>query len=380
MKILIAPDKFKGSLNANKVASTIKRGIERVVPEVEVFVCPMADGGEGTVDALIAATCGMKISSRVMGPLGNPVSSCFGILGKSQSKEKTAVIEMAAASGLHFLSGEEKNPLLTTTYGTGELIKVALDRGCRKMIVGIGGSATTDGGMGMAQALGVKFFNVEGKELGVGCGLLLKDIAKIDVSLLDERVNKTKFLVACDVDNPLCGQSGAANVYGPQKGATPTMVKELDEGLYRCAEMIKRDLGIDIKDVPGAGAAGGLGAGLKVFLGAELRSGVKIVMEAVSLKKRMKGIDLVITGEGKIDSQTAYGKTPVGVSELAKSMGIPTIAVAGQVGEGAEILKEHGIEKIYSLMDIAGSVEEAMKRTEELLEKLGKRVAEDYVK
>jgi len=379
MKILIAPDKFKGSLSAKKVASAIKRGIERVVPEAEVFVCPMADGGEGTVDALIAATGGTKVPLRVMGPLGNLVDSYFGILG-NQPKEKIAVIEMAAASGLHFLSEKQRNPMLTTTYGTGELIEAALDKGCKKIIVGIGGSATTDGGMGMAQALGAKFFDLEGKELEAGCGLLLKEMAKIDVSFMDSRIKETKFIVASDVDNPLCGPKGAAYIYGPQKGATPAMVTELDEGLSHYAETIKRDLGIDIKDVPGAGAAGGLGAGLMAFLGAELRSGVKLVIEAVNLKKRMKGIDFVITGEGKIDGQTACGKTPVGVSELAQSMGIPTVVIAGQVGEGAEILKEHGIEKIYSLMDIAGFVEEAMEKAEELLEKVGERVAKDYTK
>jgi len=379
MKILIAPDKFKGSLSAKKVASAIKGGIERVVPEAEVFVCPVADGGEGTVDALIAATGGTKVPLRVMGPLGNLVDSYFGILG-NQPKEKIAVIEMAAASGLHLLSEKQRNPMLTTTYGTGELIEAALDKGCKKIIVGIGGSATTDGGMGMAQALGAKFFDLEGKELGAGCGLLLKKIAKIDVSFMDSRIKETKFIVASDVDNPLCGPKGAAYVYGPQKGATPAMVTELDEGLSHYAEIIKRDLGIDIKDVPGAGAAGGLGAGLMAFLGAELRSGVELVIEVVNLKKRMKGIGLVITGEGKIDSQTACGKTPVGVSELAQSMGIPTIAVVGQIGEGTEILKEHGIEKTYSLTDITGSVEEAMEKAEELLEKVGERVAKDYMK
>ncbi|MDO8886936.1 glycerate kinase [Candidatus Oleimmundimicrobium sp.] len=379
MKILIAPDKFKGSLSAKKVASGIKKGIENIAPEAKVFICPMADGGEGTVEALVDATAGEIIQVCVKGPLGEPVNSYFGILG-NQLKEKIAVIEMAAASGLHLLSEKQRNPMLTTTYGTGELIEAALDKGCKKIIVGIGGSATTDGGMGMARALGVKFFDAEGKELEVGCGLLLKEIAKIDLSFMDNRIKETKFIVASDVDNPLCGPKGAAYVYGPQKGATPAMVTELNEGLSHYVEIIKRDLGIDIKDVPGAGAAGGLGAGLMAFLGAELRSGVEFVIEVVNLKKRMKGMTLVITGEGKIDSQTACGKTPVGVSELAQSMGIPTIAVAGQVGEGAEILKEHGIEKIYSLMDIAGSVEEAMERAEELLEKLGEKVAKDYFK
>ncbi|HDP70107.1 MAG TPA: glycerate kinase [Actinobacteria bacterium] len=379
MKILIAPDKFKGSLSANKVASAIKRGIERVVPEVEVFVCPMADGGEGTVDALISAMRGKKIFLKATGPLGAPANSYFGILGKNRRGEKIAVIEMAAISGLHFLSEEEKNPMLTTTYGTGELIKAALDKGCREIIVGIGGSATTDGGMGMAQALGAKFYHIKGHELGLGCGQLLKDIAKIDISLLDGRINETKFLAASDVDNPLCGPNGAACIYGPQKGATPAMVRELDEGLRHYTEIVKRDLSVDIKDVSGAGAAGGLGAGLMVFLGAKFRLGIELVMKAVDLRKRMKGIDLVITGEGKIDAQTANGKTPVGVSELAKRMKIPTVAVAGQVGEGAEILKKHGIEKIYSLMDIAGSVEEAMEKAEELLVELGKRIAEDYL-
>lgn len=282
---------------------------------------------------------------------------------------------MAAASGLRLVPAEKQNPLLTTTYGTGELIKATLDEGCRKIIVGIGGSATTDGGMGMAQALGAKFFDAKGKELGIGCGGLLKEITRIDVRGFDRRINETALLVASDVQNPLSGPHGAAYVYSPQKGATREMVKELDEGLAHYAEIIEEDLGISIKDTPGAGAAGGLGAGLMVFLKAKLKSGVDLVMEAVSLEKKLEGADLVITGEGKIDRQTAYGKVPVGVARLARKHHVPVIAVAGQIGAGAEILHDYGIQKIYPLVKPGITVEEAIKDAKVLIE----RIAEDLV-
>lgn len=373
MKIVVAPDKFKGSLSSLEVAKAIERGIKKAVPEAEVVLCPLADGGEGTVEALVTATGGQIIKKRVTGPLGTPIDSYFGLLGSSvfslrSSVSSVGIVEMAAASGLHLVPPERQNPLVTTTYGTGELINAALDEGCRKTIVGIGGSATTDGGMGMAQALGVKFLDHQGKVLGLGRGQLLQEIAGIDADDLDKRIGKTEFLVASDVQNPLTGPQGAAQVYAPQKGATPTMVKELDKGLSHYDGIIKRDLGIDIRDAPGAGAAGGLGAGLMVFLKAKLRSGVDLVMEAVSLEKKLQGADLVITGEGKIDRQTAYGKVPLGVARLAKAKNIPVIAIGGQVTEDAVVLKDYGITELYLLMKPGMSVEEAMKHASRLLE------------
>lgn len=375
MKIVVAPDKFKGSLSSLEVAKAIERGIKRAVPEAEVVLCPLADGGEGTVEALVTASAGRIVKKRVTGPLGEPVEAFFGLLRTSlhpisDIRHLTAVVEMAAASGLHLVPPERQNPLVTTTYGTGELINAALDEGCRKIIVGIGGSATTDGGMGMAQALGVKFLDQQGKVLGLGRGQLLQEIARIDVENLDKRIDKTEFLVASDVQNPLTGPQGATQVYSPQKGATPEMMRELDEGLSHYTDIIKRDLGIDIKDVPGAGAAGGLGAGLMVFLKAKLRSGVDLVMEAVSLEKKLQGVDLVITGEGKIDRQTAYGKVPVGVAGLARKHNVPVIAVVGQIGEGAEILRDYGIHKIYPLVKSGITVEEAIKNAKVLLERI----------
>ncbi|MDI6891989.1 MAG: glycerate kinase [Actinomycetota bacterium] len=374
MRILVAPDKFKGSLSAKDVALSIKRGIKKVLPESETILCPMADGGEGTVEALVTATGGEIVPVQAMGPLGEPVDAHFGILpGAHNLPPTTCVIEMAAASGLRLISENKRNPMLTTTYGTGELIKAALDHGCREIIIGIGDSATTDGGMGMAQALGAKFLDSAGRKLGLGCGRLLKKVAKIDASCLDPRLEGTDVLVASDVDNPLCGPHGAAYVYGPQKGATPGMVEELDRGLAHYAEIIQKDLGKDVRDIPGSGAAGGLGAGLIAFLDARVRPGVELIMEAIGLEERMRGADLAITGEGKMDAQTIRGKTPIGVAKLAAGMGIPAIAIVGQVGSGVEAVYERGITGVFPLMDVASSLGEAMTDTARLIEIVAER-------
>ncbi len=385
MKIVVAPDKFKGSLSSLEVAKAIERGIKKAVPEAEVVLCPLADGGEGTVETLVTASGGRIVAKKVTGPLGEPVEAFFGLLPSSSSVvsrqssvSPVGVVEMAAASGLHLVPPEKQNPLLTTTYGTGELIKAALDEGCQKIFVGIGGSATTDGGMGMAQALGVKFLDQEGKVLGLGRGQLLQEIAGIDADDLDKRIGKTEFLVASDVQNPLTGPQGAAQVYSPQKGATPEMVRELDKGLSHYADIIKRDLGIDIRDAPGAGAAGGLGAGLMVFLKAKLRSGVDLVMEAVSLEKKLQGADLVIMGEGKIDRQTAYGKVPLGVARLAKAKNIPVIAIGGQVTEDAVVLKDYGITAMFSIMIPSMTQEESIRNAATLLEQKASEIAADF--
>lgn len=355
MKIVVAPDSFKGSLTAIEVSDAIEQGVREVFPEAEITKIPMADGGEGTVQCLVSATGGKILEEKVIGPLGNEVSAHYGIL----ADKKTAVIEMAAASGLTLVPEGKRNPLLTTTYGTGQLIKAALDQGCRKMIIGIGGSATNDGGAGMVKALGVKLLDQEGKEIGFGGGEL-KKIIRIDISCLDNRLSDTRVLVASDVNNPLCGPKGASRIYGPQKGATPEVIEELDESLAYFAELIKRDLYKDIKDVPGAGAAGGLGAGLMAFLNAELRPGIEIIIEVVKLKQAIKGADLVITGEGKIDSQTIYGKAPIGVAKIAKKYNIPVIAVAAIIGEDANIVHQYGISTLISVTGTPMRLDESL--------------------
>ncbi|MDI3535001.1 MAG: glycerate 2-kinase [Thermosediminibacterales bacterium] len=369
MKIVVAPDSFKGSLTAKEVCDAVGNGIRRVFPDAEIIKTPMADGGEGTVETLVESTGGKLVEQKVKGPLGEEINACFGILGDG----KTAVIEMARASGLPLVPVHKKNPLITTTYGTGELIKSALDLGCRKFIIGVGGSATNDGGVGMAQALGIRFLDKEGKEIGFGGGSLDK-LEKIDMSGIDERIQLSTFLVASDVDNPLCGEKGASATYGPQKGATPEMVKTLDKNLAHLAEIIKRDLGKDIKDIPGAGAAGGLGAGLMAFCNAELRRGIDIIIEITHLENKMDEADLVITGEGQMDFQTIHGKTPYGVAKAAKKKGLPVAAIVGSIGEGAEVLYENGIDTIYSILEKPMSLEECIALADKLVERAAERL------
>ena len=346
MKIVVAPDSFKGSLTAVEVSDAIEQGVREIFPEAEIVKIPMADGGDGTVQCLVNATGGEILREKVTGPLGDEVWASYGILGD----KKTAVIEMAEASGLTLVPENKRNPLITTTYGTGQLIKFALDQGCRKMIIGIGGSATNDVGAGMVQALGAKLLDKEGEEIGFGGGEL-KKVFRIDTKYLDNRLSETEVLIASDVSNPLCGPKGAARVYGPQKGATPEMIKKLDESLAYFAEIIKRDLNKDIKDILGAGAAGGLGAGLMAFLDAELKPGIEIIIEIVKLEQAIKDADLVITGEGKIDSQTIYGKAPIGVAKIAKKYNIPVIAVAAIIGDDADIVHQHGIDNLIKVSE-----------------------------
>ncbi|MFZ5967484.1 MAG: glycerate kinase [Bacillota bacterium] len=359
MKIVIALDSFKGSLSSAEAAAAAEEGIEKAFRNrrVEVIKVPLADGGEGTVEALTVATGGKILCTTVTGPLGNTVDAFYGILGDG----KTAVIEMAAASGLYLISKEERNPLKTTTYGTGDLIKEALEQGCREFIIGIGGSATNDGGAGMLQALGVRLLDEHGKDIARG-GAALKQLNRIDISNLDPRIKETKITVACDVDNPLCGEKGASAVYGPQKGATEQMVKILDEALAHFAKVIRRDLGKDILHVPGAGAAGGLGGGLMAFLEAGLQPGIDLVIEKAQLKEKMKGADFVLTGEGKIDSQTVFGKAPIGVAKAAKECNIPVIGIAGAITDDGSIVHEHGIHALFSIMQYPMDVEHAMEK------------------
>ncbi len=355
MKIVIAPDSFKGSLTALEVCEAIAEGLGRIDEQFELVQAPMADGGEGTVQSLVDATGGELVTEQVTGPLGEPVEATFGLLGDGE----TAVIEMAAASGLPLVPEDERDPLVTTTCGTGELMKAALDRGRRKLIIGIGGSATTDAGAGMAQALGVRLLDEKGDSIGFGGGELAR-LVNIEMADADPRLVETEVRVACDVDNPLYGERGAAHVYGPQKGASAEDVELLDSNLRIFADVVQRDLGMDIRDLPGAGAAGGLGAGLVAFCGAVLERGVDIVIDAVGLPERMEGADLVITGEGRVDRQTAFGKTAAGVSEVAGRAGVPVIALGGSVAPEASTLHDHGFDALACILTGPMPLEKAM--------------------
>lgn len=370
MKIVIAPDSFKESLTAKEVADAVERGMKQVISDAEYVKVPMADGGEGTVQSLVDATGGEIIHKQVTGPLGNLVDSFFGILGN----ERTAVIEMAAASGLHLVPIEKRNPLLTTTRGTGELIAAALDYGVDHIIIGIGGSATNDGGAGMAQALGVKLLSDDGKEIGPGGGLL-HTLATINPAQLDPRLEHVKIEVACDVDNPLTGAKGASAIFGPQKGATPEMVSQLDRNLHHFATIIERNLGKNIMNLAGSGAAGGLGGGLLAFLPSELKRGVDIVIEATGLVQTVQDANLVITGEGKLDAQTIFGKTPIGVAKIAKHFGVPVIGLAGSVSADSEIVHDYGMDAVFSIVPGVVSLEDALKHAADYAERTAANIA-----
>ncbi|MED3978947.1 glycerate kinase [Priestia megaterium] len=370
MKIVIAPDSFKESLTALNVCEAVEKGIRTHFPDAEISKVPMADGGEGTVQSLVDATGGQIIQTKVTGPLGKEVEAFYGILGDG----KTAVIEMAAASGLHHVPMDERNPLITTTRGTGELILKALGHKVKHIIIGIGGSATNDGGAGMSKALGAKLLDANGAEIKEGGGSL-DQLASIDLTNLDSRLAEVKVEVACDVDNPLTGETGASAVFGPQKGATPDMAKRLDRNLAHYAAIVGKEMGIHIQSVPGAGAAGGLGGGLLAFLSAELKPGVDIVIKATQLESYIKNADLVITGEGRIDGQTIYGKTPIGVAKTAKKHSVPVIAIAGSIGAGSEAVYEHGISALFSVVPGAVDLSEALEKADENIERTAKNVA-----
>ncbi len=363
MKVVIAPDSYKESLTAMEVASAIERGFKQVMPDACYVKLPMADGGEGTVQALVEATGGKVVSASVMDPLGRVTDGFYGLLGD----DETAVIEMAAASGLHLVDEGERNPLITTTYGTGQLIKAALDAGSTHIIIGIGGSATNDGGLGMVQALGAKCLDNQGVELPFGGGAL-SELASIDLTALDPRLRHVTLEIACDVDNPLCGPKGASQVFGPQKGATPGMVETLDANLAHYADVIEKTTGRKVVDLPGAGAAGGLGAAFLGLFDVTLRPGIEIVIDAVNLHDAVKDADLVITGEGKIDSQTIHGKTPVGVARVAKQHQVPVIAIAGCVSADHKVVHQHGIDAVFSVVpgavDLATALQDAKRNVE----------------
>ena len=369
MKVIIAPDSFKGSLTALEVAKSIEKGIKKVDANIETVIVPMADGGEGTVQSLIDASEGVMVAAKVHDPLLRPFKSFYGIMGDG----KTAVIEMAAASGLELLKNDERNALKTSTFGTGELIKHAIDRGCTEIIIGLGGSATNDGGTGVAQALGVRFRDKKGKEQNM-CGAELINIHTVDMSGLDARVKGINIIAACDVDNPLYGIKGSSNVYGRQKGDSETDVQTLDKGLKHFSEIMKFGYGFDFSDYPGAGAAGGLGYGLMCFLGATLASGIETVMRATKFTKKIAGADFVFTGEGRIDSQTAFGKTPFGVAQVAKQTNIPVIAIAGSLGNGYKELYNKGFDGIFSIIDKPMTLTDALVNAEELVENMAESI------
>ena len=370
MKIVIAPDSFKESLTAMAVATAIEQGFKEIFPDAEYIKVPMADGGEGTIESMIDATGGKYIPVTVTGPLGEPVEAFWAMLGDS----KSAVIEMAAASGLHHVVPELRNPLNTTSYGTGELVRSALEHGVKNIVLGIGGSATNDGGMGMMRALGAKFFDASDNELS-GKGSDLAHLVKIDLNQLDARLQDVTITAACDVNNPLCGTNGASAIFGPQKGATPDMIQVLDKGLRCYGELVEQSTGQAVIDVAGAGAAGGMGAALLGLLNATLRPGVDIVIETLKLAEHVCHADLVITGEGRLDSQTITGKTPIGVAKIAKRFNKPVIALAGGLRDDHNVIHDHGIDAAFSIISQIVTLPEALNSAEENLKITARNIA-----
>ena len=355
MKIVIAPDSYKESLSALDVATAIETGFREIYPHAEYVKVPVADGGEGTVEAIMAATQGHIVQVSVTGPLGEPVNAFYGLSGDM----RCAYIEMAAASGLESVPPTRRNPLLTTSWGTGELIRHALDAGVSQIIIGIGGSATNDGGAGMAQALGAKLLSAGQQQIAPGGGAL-ETLARIDLSELDPRLADCRIDVACDVTNPLTGPQGASAVFGPQKGATAAMIERLDRGLQHFAQIIDRDLDIDVLNLEGGGAAGGMGAALYAFCGANLRPGIEIVTDALGLADLVADADLVITGEGRIDSQTIHGKVPVGVAKVAKRFNVPVIGIAGSLTADVGVVHQHGLDAVFSVLYSVCTLDEAL--------------------
>ncbi|CAN7349891.1 glycerate kinase [Paenibacillus sp. LjRoot153] len=372
MKIIIAPDSFKGSIRAADAAIAIQKGIMRCLPHAETVLIPVADGGEGTLDSLTRIG-GTKKSVTVTGPLGKPITAEYGILHAG----KVGVVELASASGLELLAKEDLDPLYTTTYGTGELIRHALDAGCRHFILAIGGSATNDGGAGILQALGVRLLDEAGCSVGSGGGELER-VVSIDDSGLDARVAESTFIIASDVQNPMLGPNGATHIYGPQKGATPQLIEKLEQGMRVWADRIAEKTGVRVHDLPGAGAAGGVGGVLIAFFKAEMKRGIDIVIAQSGLRDHLVDADLVITGEGRIDSQTASGKTPMGIAQEAQKFGVPVIALAGSVGPGIERLYAIGILSVHSIVNGPMTLEEAMSRSSELLELTAEQVLRTY--
>ncbi len=355
-----------------EAARAIRRGVLRAYPQAETVLLPVADGGDGTLEAL-AGDSGSRFEARVTGPLGEPVKAQWGVMPGGE----TAVIEMARASGLALVPPERRDPRITTSYGTGELIREALDKGCREIIIGVGGSATNDGGAGMAQALGARLIDADGEQIGFG-GAALSKLSRIELDALDARLRESRIRVAADVNNPLCGPLGASAVYGPQKGATAEMVGLLDAALMRFAEIVERDLGVDLMHMPRAGAAGGAGGGLAALLGARLESGAALVCDALRLEEHLRGADLVIVGEGRMDAQTVYDKAPIVAAQRAGTMGVPVIAVAGSLGDGHEAVLKYGIDGVESAAPPDMPLDEALRRAGELAADAAERAVRRY--
>lgn len=373
MKIIIAPDSFKGSLTAKEVSQSIYRGLKPIFPNAEYRLIPMADGGEGTMETIVTANKGEILTTSVRSPLNTPIEAKYGLL----KEQNTAIIEMAEASGIQYINDQTADPLNATTFGTGQLIKTALDQGVKKIIIGLGGSATNDGGAGMAQALGAKLVDRFGKELPFGGGAL-KHLAHIDTSQLDSRLKDTHIILASDVKNPLTGQDGASFVFGPQKGATPDMVTQLDHNLHHFASIIKRDLNLDFENIPGAGAAGGLAFGLLVFTKAKIQSGIDLVLKETKFAKKVKNASLVFTGEGGTDFQTQYGKTPFGVAQLAKQIApqCTVICLTGNIGQGIDQLYgDDKIDAIFATESGAKNLAQAIKDSKEDISLLSENIA-----
>ena len=372
MKIVIAPDSFKENLTSLEVASEIETGLRRVWPDAVCIKVPMADGGEGTVQSLVDATGGEIVKCEVSGPLGDKVLASYGLLGD----KRTAVIEMAEASGLPLVPKERRDPLRATTYGTGELIADAIKRGVDEIILGIGGSATNDAGAGLAQALGVRFLNFGGAPIrDLIAGGDLDDVQAVDMSSVNPGLKRVHISVACDVTNPLYGEKGASRVYGPQKGATPEMVERLDKNLAHFAHVIKRSIGADVAERPGAGAGGGIGAGLMAFTNATLKRGVELVVAATRLEEHMQGADLAVTGEGRVDFQTAFGKTPAGVAAAAHKHGVPVVAIGGGLADDAGGVFAHGIDGLELATPNAMPLDVAIQKSRQYLQDAAERAA-----
>lgn len=369
MKIVICPDSFKGSLYSHKVAQAIQKGMRKFLPDAQYVLLPMADGGEGTVDVLLSAIGGKKYKTIVSDPLGRKIKAEFAIL-----KDGTGVIEMASASGLPLLKDKEKNPLITSTYGTGQLILALIKKKVKSILVGVGGSATIDGGMGIAKALGVNFYSESGKNLQEGGGFL-GELARIDISGINKNVLKTKITVLCDVNNPIVGRYGASRIFGPQKGADEKMIKILDKNLRHYAKIIKKQLNKDIEDIAGSGAAGGLAGGLVAFLNAEIKEGSRFIAEKISLEKNIKDAHLIITGEGKIDSQVKYGKTILAVIESARKYNKFVIAVCGKVSGSLDFLHKSGLSAVFSVAPGPISLEESIKHSKIFIENTSAQIA-----
>lgn len=373
MKIIIAPDSFKGSLSAVEAANAINTGIKKAFSETETVLLPIGDGGEGTMETLVATTGGRIINVSVTGPLGNQIEAAYGVLGDGE----TCVIEMASASGLHLVPEDKFAPLETTTYGTGQLIQQALNDGFSSFIIGLGGSATNDGGAGMLQALGMRILDELGNEIGRGGGELNK-VNRLELDSFDKRIKDSKFIIASDVQNPLIGPHGASHVFGPQKGASAEVVDVLDSNLSNWADVVAKETGIKLHNKAGAGAAGGIGGAFQAFFPVEMRRGVDVVLDYINLEAELINADLVITGEGQVDSQTAFGKTALGVAQMAKSKNVPTVILAGSIGEGVEVLHDFGVVSITSIINRPMTLEEAIDNAEELLALSAEQVVRSY--